>query len=170
MSRSTRRTRFLPPIAGGAPTTGWEALDKWVGNVVWRSNLPGNNVHHGNWSSPAVGVLGGVPQVVGYVLGPNRPDKAKNSPYECGFEAFEDAPAVATAPEGGIEVDAFSSYRQCLHRLFEQYSHMGRTARHSTSSPRPGGKSPASASAASSFCRFQPASLQISKCDPMPTR
>jgi NADH-quinone oxidoreductase subunit A len=23
--------------------------------------------------------------------GPNRPDAAKNSPYECGFEAFEDA-------------------------------------------------------------------------------
>ena len=36
----------------------------------------------------AVGI---VPQVLGYVLGPNRPDKAKNSPYECGFEAFEDA-------------------------------------------------------------------------------
>ena len=36
----------------------------------------------------AVGV---VPLVIGYILGPNRPDDAKNSPYECGFEAFEDA-------------------------------------------------------------------------------
>ncbi len=36
----------------------------------------------------AVGV---VPLVLGYILGPNRPDAAKNSPYECGFEAFEDA-------------------------------------------------------------------------------
>ena len=36
----------------------------------------------------AVGVL---PQLLGYILGPNRPDAAKNSPYECGFEAFEDA-------------------------------------------------------------------------------
>lgn len=36
----------------------------------------------------AVGII---PQVIGYVLGPNRPDAAKNSPYECGFEAFEDA-------------------------------------------------------------------------------
>ena len=36
----------------------------------------------------AVGVL---PQVIGYILGPNRPDAEKNSPYECGFEAFEDA-------------------------------------------------------------------------------
>ena len=35
--------------------------------------------------------VGVAPQVIGYVLGPNRPDAAKNSPYECGFEAFEDA-------------------------------------------------------------------------------
>ena len=32
-----------------------------------------------------------VPQLLGFLLGPNRPDAAKNSPYECGFEAFEDA-------------------------------------------------------------------------------
>jgi NADH-quinone oxidoreductase subunit A len=36
----------------------------------------------------AVGVA---PQVVGFIFGPNRPDAQKNSPYECGFEAFEDA-------------------------------------------------------------------------------
>ena len=39
-----------------------------------------------------VGVaVGVVPQVLGFVFGPNRPDSQKNSPYECGFEAFEDA-------------------------------------------------------------------------------
>ena len=39
-----------------------------------------------------VGVaVGIVPQILGYILGPNKPDPAKNSPYECGFEAFEDA-------------------------------------------------------------------------------
>jgi NADH-quinone oxidoreductase subunit A len=39
-----------------------------------------------------VGLLVGVaPQVIGYLLGPQRPDPAKNSPYECGFEAFDDA-------------------------------------------------------------------------------
>ena len=27
----------------------------------------------------------------GFVLGPSRPDAAKNSPFECGFEAFDDA-------------------------------------------------------------------------------
>ncbi len=27
----------------------------------------------------------------GFVLGPRRPDSEKLSPYECGFEAFEDA-------------------------------------------------------------------------------
>jgi NADH-quinone oxidoreductase subunit A len=36
----------------------------------------------------AVGVL---PMVVGFILGANKPDAEKNSPYECGFEAFEDA-------------------------------------------------------------------------------
>ncbi len=35
--------------------------------------------------------LGIAPQVIGFIMGPNRPDAAKNSPYECGFEAFEDA-------------------------------------------------------------------------------
>src|SRR5213592_5238452 len=39
-----------------------------------------------------IGVAVGVaPQVLGFLLGPRRPDQAKNSPYECGFEAFEDA-------------------------------------------------------------------------------
>lgn len=39
-----------------------------------------------------VGMLVGVfPLLFGYILGPNKPDPAKNSPYECGFEAFEDA-------------------------------------------------------------------------------
>ena len=39
-----------------------------------------------------VGSLVGIgPLVLGHILGPNRPDEAKNSPYECGFEAFEDA-------------------------------------------------------------------------------
>ena len=28
---------------------------------------------------------------LGWVLGPRRPDREKVSPYECGFEAFEDA-------------------------------------------------------------------------------
>ena len=35
--------------------------------------------------------IGVAPQAIGYFLGPQRPDEAKNSPYECGFEAFEDA-------------------------------------------------------------------------------
>ena len=41
----------------------------------------------------AVGLLVGVGAmfVGGFVLAPYRPDNAKNSPFECGFEAFEDA-------------------------------------------------------------------------------
>ena len=39
-----------------------------------------------------VGVgVGVAPIVLGKLLAPNRPDPEKLSPYECGFEAFEDA-------------------------------------------------------------------------------
>jgi len=40
----------------------------------------------------AVGLAVGVaPPVLGAIFGPHRPDPEKLSPYECGFEAFEDA-------------------------------------------------------------------------------
>ena len=41
----------------------------------------------------AIGLLVGVGAMFigGFVLAPYRPDSAKNSPFECGFEAFEDA-------------------------------------------------------------------------------
>ncbi len=35
--------------------------------------------------------FGVVPIVAGWLLAPSRPDSEKLSPYECGFEAFEDA-------------------------------------------------------------------------------
>jgi len=35
--------------------------------------------------------IGFAPLVMGFMLGPHKPDKEKLSPYECGFEAFEDA-------------------------------------------------------------------------------
>ncbi len=39
-----------------------------------------------------VGVLVGViPQVLGWFIAPQRPDSEKLSPFECGFEAFEDS-------------------------------------------------------------------------------
>lgn len=39
-----------------------------------------------------VGLAVGVgPMLVGWILGPHRPDAEKLSPFECGFEAFEDA-------------------------------------------------------------------------------
>jgi outer membrane protein assembly factor BamB len=40
------------------------AVNKRTGKLVWSDNSPGENVLHGQWSSPAVGVLGGVPQVI----------------------------------------------------------------------------------------------------------
>jgi len=39
-----------------------------------------------------LGIAFGVaPMIAGFILGPNRPDPQKLSPYECGFEAFEDS-------------------------------------------------------------------------------
>lgn len=37
------------------------------------------------------GAIGVLPIAAGWILGPRRPDPEKNAPYECGFEAFEDA-------------------------------------------------------------------------------
>jgi len=40
----------------------------------------------------AVGlIIGALMIALGFVLGPRRPDSEKLSPYECGFEAFEDS-------------------------------------------------------------------------------
>lgn len=36
-------------------------------------------------------VIGAIAIAVGFLLGPHQPDSEKNSPYECGFEAFEDS-------------------------------------------------------------------------------
>ena len=36
-------------------------------------------------------VFGFIPIIAGRVLGPNKPDIEKLSPFECGFEPFEDA-------------------------------------------------------------------------------
>lgn len=39
-----------------------------------------------------IGVLIGIlPIFLGFILGPRKPDKAKLSPYECGFDSFEDS-------------------------------------------------------------------------------
>lgn len=40
------------------------ALDKNTGELLWTDASPGENILHGQWSSPAVGMLGGVPQVI----------------------------------------------------------------------------------------------------------
>ncbi|HVX63827.1 MAG TPA: PQQ-binding-like beta-propeller repeat protein [Pirellulales bacterium] len=40
------------------------AVDKNTGKILWQDDSPGNNILHGQWSSPAYAVLGGVPQVL----------------------------------------------------------------------------------------------------------
>ncbi len=34
--------------------------------------------------------IGAAAIAIGFIMGPHRPDSEKLSPYECGFEAFED--------------------------------------------------------------------------------
>lgn len=40
------------------------AVDKTTGEVVWEDASPGDKVLHGQWSTPAIGTIGGVDQVV----------------------------------------------------------------------------------------------------------
>lgn len=40
------------------------ALNKHTGALAWTDASPGENILHGSWSSPAYGILGGVPQVI----------------------------------------------------------------------------------------------------------
>lgn len=35
--------------------------------------------------------IGCLPMVIGRILAPYKPDPEKNAPYECGFDAFDDA-------------------------------------------------------------------------------
>jgi outer membrane protein assembly factor BamB len=49
-------------IAPKAPS--FIAVDKNTGKVVWQDNSPGEGILHGQWGSPAVGVVDGVSQVV----------------------------------------------------------------------------------------------------------
>jgi outer membrane protein assembly factor BamB len=39
-------------------------LSKQSGRLIWKSNLPGRNIMHGQWSNPTYGVIGGKPQVI----------------------------------------------------------------------------------------------------------
>lgn len=39
-------------------------MDKNTGKVLWADNSPGANIHHGQWSSPAYGVIAGQPTVL----------------------------------------------------------------------------------------------------------
>lgn len=48
--------------ADSAPS--FMCMNRDTGEVLWTDNTPGKNVLHGQWSSPAYGVLGGVPQVL----------------------------------------------------------------------------------------------------------
>ena len=48
-------------VAPRAPSV--VAVNKDTGKVVWQDNSPGEGILHGQWSSPALGIVNGVPQV-----------------------------------------------------------------------------------------------------------
>lgn len=50
------------PPAPQAPS--FIAVDKTTGKVVWKRNDPGERILHGQWSSPAYGIIDGQPQVI----------------------------------------------------------------------------------------------------------
>ncbi|MEM7314672.1 MAG: PQQ-binding-like beta-propeller repeat protein [Planctomycetota bacterium] len=80
------------------------ALDKNTGKVLWTDNSPGANILHGQWSSPAAGVLGGVPQVIfaggdGWVYS-FKADKGNNGKPELLWK-FDANPKDTEWVEGG---------------------------------------------------------------------
>ena len=40
------------------------ALNRHTGEILWEDNSPGGNILHGQWASPAYGVINGTPQVI----------------------------------------------------------------------------------------------------------
>ena len=68
----------MRPVCGPGPRAGTVAplLDNYLPILIFLA---------------VAGGFGLVLLVLGWVLGPRRPDGEKVSPYECGFEAFEDS-------------------------------------------------------------------------------
>jgi NADH-quinone oxidoreductase subunit A len=82
-------------VASNRPGLCDTALQQRSGSSTDRSEL-GFIVNLENYFPVLLFILVGIgvgvlPQLLGRLLGPHRPDAAKLSPYECGFEAFEDA-------------------------------------------------------------------------------
>ena len=86
----------------GAPS--FVAMNKNTGEVYWTDNSPGINILHGQWSSPAVAVIGGVPQVIfgggdGWVHS-FKADKGKDGKPEL-LWVFDANPKTAVLELGG---------------------------------------------------------------------
>jgi outer membrane protein assembly factor BamB len=60
-SNGVDEAHIAPPAPEAAS---FLAMDKNTGKVLWTDNSPGGNILHGQWGSPAVGLIGGVSQVV----------------------------------------------------------------------------------------------------------
>jgi outer membrane protein assembly factor BamB len=54
----------MPPSIPAPRAASFIAVSKRTGRVVWQRNDPSASLLHGQWSSPAYGIVAGVPQVV----------------------------------------------------------------------------------------------------------
>ena len=80
------------------------AMNKNTGEVYWTDKSPGANILHGQWSSPAVGILDGVPQAIfaggdGWVYS-FRADEGKDGNPELLWK-FDANPKVSVWKLGG---------------------------------------------------------------------
>jgi NADH-quinone oxidoreductase subunit A len=94
MRRARRRARPTRPVPGRreARPSGVAAAGNEEREAPWRRTDDMLEQYLPILLFVAVGlVLGAVLLGVGSLVSPNRPDPEKLSPYECGFEAFEDA-------------------------------------------------------------------------------
>lgn len=67
-------SHFASGNDGVADAPSFVCMNRDTGKVIWTDASPGRNILHGQWSSPAFGVLGGVAQVIfgggdGYLYG-----------------------------------------------------------------------------------------------------
>ena len=84
------------------------ALNKTTGKLVWEDNSVEDRILHGQWSTPAVGTIGGVVQVV----------SAQGDGWVRGYEAHDrqEALGVRHQPEGfGLAEDAQRADRHAGH-------------------------------------------------------
>ena len=87
------------------------AMNKTTGAVLWTDKSPGKNIMHGQWSSPACGVLGGVEQAIFAGLLHKAGDGLRLSEHLEGHGALMFRRACAMGLEGVVSKRRDSAYK-----------------------------------------------------------